>query len=1277
MVTNLILEHPEFGKLGAYWKGCDYDSSDMFNGPDGWEKYDALSAFEKTPYEMRLYEQPVWKRADQLERGDVVLGYESESDYYVLEDFRPLYAYRDTDQAWAQPTNLAYGWKESDLGNSYEMVLTDESLNSPTLDWADVPNDENLLYVDEDGQRHYRRYRTTVYNIEVEDYHTYCVDYPGILVHNQNCGAERRNRVDSLEIRGKKELSDFIGRNPDVHKGKVYLTDDIKLDVTSRDGVDYFSGLKGKEVGWEGYDKNRDSFKTTQLKGWGSLSHRVGNEIHLLAYSLPYRNPFKTAGSQDLNSIALGDVMVYPDLAAHPAARDPAPLTNTFGDIKKGPFGSPSREIVNYARAMKDFDSQIARIRSRMEAGTLTPKEGQNEITKIMGKRSNYTDGLPATEKKRLLSAVHMLIRTSAALDFHDGAFKHMIIIQGGSKKGETAREVAEFIRFAADDGELLRQVNNEYHGSVSKGWLSKHLFVAEFVEMPINGQTRLAVTEDSPIYGFAEGGKSVGGGISRFNKSQIVKAIDGADAARQQQYKQLQEMMSRFDQNADFKRQETARLPAGLSDGRIIGTDDLAAILPAAKQYWLAQGADEQVLDGIRFTVSNDVPGHLAAYTQGNDVTLSADGAGYGWFVDATPDRHEEFAARADGYSFTAAGMESARRLDLLTVLIHEIGHVLNVGHSQSNDVMSNMLPPGERRLPNAQDALHLQYLAGIRHYTPPTVPLTRVWQPETVNSVLTNSNFAQGLHGWRQTGAVQADNGGVWLHEASDGHTRLAQAFRLNAKQKVLGFTLHDGHISDNGGTQASDAFEAALLDAATGKPLFTGGLDRSDSLLNMQADGSETFAPSIRRIYNADGSRSYHLDLSAYLAAQTAAGREADVWLGFDLLGFGNADSKIRISNIGLSEDMPVQHQKVNDPAAPRPSENTGGSTVMPKPSDNAHGGNGTTPMPSENTNSHTGQPSLPDTPQPETRDEGPTETPATAFDVSDGLRIARDILVLLNPDDAVGTGGKWLWEQPVSVGEGKNYTLGFDYQARIDEPVLLKIYQGSRLIRQSRIDGGISGRFDLPLAGSGHTDFIRIYAERTAVSAAHAIMPSENPAARLSVSQRLGWFLLAAALLLAMIAQYQGYPLLPARRRRQVILSGLPAGSTLGDGSHSFTATDERQEADIGDWDAGSLRLDLGGTPAAETRLLLTVTTPRFGLSREIRRYAFVLDEQGGCEIWHNGALLAASGKRTAEASDGQIRLDLSAIVKNRLQNDETWMRRAEKRLAQSWQLFKKQ
>ena len=58
-----------------------------------------------------------------------------------------------------------------------------------------------LLGKDEDGTLHYRPYRTTVYNIEVEDTHTYLVSRSGILVHNQDCGAERRSRVDSLEIR--------------------------------------------------------------------------------------------------------------------------------------------------------------------------------------------------------------------------------------------------------------------------------------------------------------------------------------------------------------------------------------------------------------------------------------------------------------------------------------------------------------------------------------------------------------------------------------------------------------------------------------------------------------------------------------------------------------------------------------------------------------------------------------------------------------------------------------------------------------------------------------------------------------------------------------------------------------------------------------------------------------------------------------------------------------------------------------------------------------------
>ena len=841
-------------------------------------------------------------------------------------------------------------------------------------------------------------------------------------------------------------------------------------------------------------------------------------------------------------------------------------------------------------------------------------------------------------------------------------------------------------------------------------------------------------------------------------------------------------------------------------ASGSLLYTDAEAAfpaLLEAAKTYWQQLGIPQERLQDIRL-VFKELPEGRAAQTDGeHTVSLSPDAAGQGWFVDTTPMLHEEYAM--SGHYGTAGSGNAVKGLDALTVLIHELGHILGLNDNRMvHNIMNERLPQGVRRLPTVHDAAALGFhlrddsaFQGETHQINTPLKQDNIrhpdWQAVSPRAVFAPLTDAIAPEIWRQSGKAVFERDGVWLHEVSDSHTRIAQAFRLNAKQKVLGFTLHDDHISDNGGTQAPDAFETALLDAATGKALLTGGLERSDSLLNIQADGSETLAPNIRRIYHTDGSRSYHIDLSTYLATQMAAGREASVWLSFDLLGFGGADSKIRISNITLSETMPEQPIQIDpvtpqpsdnaggnntatpkpsdnaggntvtpqpsdnagnntavpkpsdntggntaipkpsddsgsntvtpqpsdnaggntaipkpsdntggnivtpqpsdntggntvtpqpsdnagsNTAIPKPSDNTGGDTVTPKPSDNA-GSNTVTPQPSDNTGSNTVTPSQSDTAQPETQDEGWREKPNIRFDMPDSFRIARDILVLLNSSDVVSIGGKWIWEQSVLVEKGKSYNLEFDYQARIDEPVLLKIYQGSHLIRQSQIDGGILGRFDLPLVGSGNMDFIRIYAERTAVSAPNVMMPSENPEAQLSVSQRLGWFLLAVALLLTMIAQYQGYPLLPVRRRPQVKLSGFPLGSILSDGRHSFIATEEQQEADISDWDAGCLKLELGDTPAAEIRLLLTVTTPRLGLRSEIRRYAFVLEEQSGCEIWHNGVLLAASDKQAVEVLGNQIHLDLSAIMKNHRQNDETWMRRAEKQFAQSWRFFKKQ
>ena len=65
--------------------------------------------------------------------------------------------------------------------------------------------------------------------------------------------------------------------------------------------------------------------------------------------------------------------------------------------------------------------------------------------------------------------------------------------------------------------------------------------------------------------------------------------------------------------------------------------------LLPAARQYWLNQGASASALFKVNISIGQ-LPTAIAGQTQGNHITLSQDGAGWGWFVDGTPGTPEEF---------------------------------------------------------------------------------------------------------------------------------------------------------------------------------------------------------------------------------------------------------------------------------------------------------------------------------------------------------------------------------------------------------------------------------------------------------------------------------------------------------------------------------------------------------------------------------------------------------------------------------------------------------
>ena len=97
------------------------------------------------------------------------------------------------------------------------------------------------------------------------------------------------------------------------------------------------------------------------------------------------------------------------------------------------------------------------------------------------------------------------------------------------------------------------------------------------------------------------------------------------------------------------------------------------------------------------------DLPGSQLGFTSGQHIWIDTNAAGHGWFVDATPDRDEEFHSAAHG-GLIADEMDAQARFDLLTVVTHELGHALGYDDidaaADSQLLMSEQLNPGVRRL-------------------------------------------------------------------------------------------------------------------------------------------------------------------------------------------------------------------------------------------------------------------------------------------------------------------------------------------------------------------------------------------------------------------------------------------------------------------------------------------------------------------------------------------------------------------------------------------------
>ena len=76
---------------------------------------------------------------------------------------------------------------------------------------------------------------------------------------------------------------------------------------------------------------------------------------------------------------------------------------------------------------------------------------------------------------------------------------------------------------------------------------------------------------------------------------------------------------------------------------------------------------------------------------------------AGHGWFIDPTPALDEEFEPVGSGGELRAVDSALAERMDLLTVVSHELGHVLGLPDLDplADSLMGSTLQPGQRYRP------------------------------------------------------------------------------------------------------------------------------------------------------------------------------------------------------------------------------------------------------------------------------------------------------------------------------------------------------------------------------------------------------------------------------------------------------------------------------------------------------------------------------------------------------------------------------------------------
>ncbi len=203
---------------------------------------------------------------------------------------------------------------------------------------------------------------------------------------------------------------------------------------------------------------------------------------------------------------------------------------------------------------------------------------------------------------------------------------------------------------------------------------------------MSLKGSTVSVTLNGQVVLGYAYNAATVDGrfglmavtGTTKFDDV-VVKSTDPAVAAV------TATMLA-----ADSPAASDITAPITAGDIQPIVEEAIRRLSPALNE------SQRAALRSVTFQVT-DLPWlQLGDYSEGT-IWIDGDAAGYGWFVDPTPWNDREFTDQ-NGTQLAVSG-PAAGRMDLLTVVAHEIGHAAGLEHAEG--LMSSTLTAGTRLAP------------------------------------------------------------------------------------------------------------------------------------------------------------------------------------------------------------------------------------------------------------------------------------------------------------------------------------------------------------------------------------------------------------------------------------------------------------------------------------------------------------------------------------------------------------------------------------------------